>query len=432
MKKGMIAKIVIAAGIVLFLASGYMGYRYSMAVNAREQSVKEINAHLNEYIPSPFENSAMSQTAPPPKKQDEVLYSYQATGSLVFLSHSEEWNEEKLKNLYEELLKNKHGKEIETLHEVTVFPEEEETALAAHASDVVKQGLEIKFGALPSNFKIDFMRDVSLIYLYDGDANNTIESMAWSLSHEYGHLYTFYYFLKKDIYNFGKTEYGKLRKYEEYDLITDHLPDANYDKNHHRYLFETAAEDYVQLMGSPTTRKVVDFPDVREIINGIEIPEDKEYETGYNARPQENYKIPLAREVKGLAEYFYSFIDEKPPIPKEERKEVKLSIQSGSRGYNLAEGYRDFIYYTLEWNTPYKDATYTLVCYDSQEDQLAIIKTVDKLEDAVATIGTLSYESRGYVHYQYDSLDTGTKTFLVMIQLPDGTYYSSEPLTHTF
>lgn len=432
MKNKVFAKIIIIIGVLLLLASGYMIYVGAKSIDAREQSVQEIDTYLTNHVSSPFKNSAIAQTAPEQKKEIEALYSYQATETLTFLSHSEQWDDGKLKELYDELLKNKHGDEIETLHEVVVWPHEEEDALATHTSDIVNQSLEVNFGALPEDFSLDFTRNVSLITLYGGDTEDSIADMAWSLSHEYGHLYTFYYMFNPSATDLADSEYGKLRKCTENGLISAAFPDDDYYKNHYKYLLEVAANDYVQLMGSPTTREVVDYLDIQQMLNSGEDPTQEFRFSGNNANPQENLELPLASEVDGLSEYFYQFIDEKAPTPVEPRSEIKINIESDSRGYNLVDGYRDFVHYKLTWNTPYQDAVYSVVCYDSDPYRLQPIKTVQGGEEPLAIIGTVVADHGSQVTYYSDENAKGTKTFLVIAQLTDGTYYSSEPLVHTF
>jgi hypothetical protein len=93
-----------------------------------------------------------------------------------------------LELLYDELLMNKHGKEIEYLTGVYVYPQEDENVSALHVLDKETVGLTLRFPALPSSFGIDFEMNTSVIALYGGDKKITIESMAHSLSHEYGHI----------------------------------------------------------------------------------------------------------------------------------------------------------------------------------------------------------------------------------------------------
>lgn len=432
MKKKSFAKVFIIIGILLLLASGYIIQDLLKSIEGIRQSIHEVDTYLDSYVASPFKNSAMFQTPPEPETQSEALYSYQATDTLTFLSHSEQWDEGKLKDLHEELLKNEHGEEMSTLHEVVVWPHEEEHALATHSSDVITQRLAINFGALPKDFHLNFARNVSLIALYGGDKETTIEDMAWPLSHEYGHLYTFHYMFSGNNTDLATTEYGQLRKSVENGLNTSPAPGDDYFENHAKYLFEVAAEDYVQLMGSPTTRRVVAFKDVQQHLNSGEEPSQKIRFSGNNANPQGNLELPLASEVDGLSAYFYQFIGTKARLPLTPRSEIQLSIDSDSQGYNLVDGYRNFVHYNLSWNTPYSDTIYTLVCYDANAYQVRPIKTVHIGETASAIIGTIASSSGNYVRYFSDEIDSGTKVFLVIAQLPDGTYYSSEPLEYTF
>ena len=426
------AKIITFIGILLLLASGYMIHNNFESVAEREQSIQAIDDYLASYSPAPFINSATTQAAPTEAATSEALYTYKASNTLTFLSHSEQWDESKLKELYEELLKNEHGAELDTLHKVVVWPQDEENAAATHTADVLDQSLAINFGALPKDFHLNFSRNISLIDLYSGDRDTTIESMAWNLSHEYGHLYTFHYMLGGSNTDLADTEYGKLRKSTEYNLNPAISPGDDYVDNHYQYLFEVAANDYVQLMGSPTTRQIIDFEDVQQTLDSGENPPEEIRFSGNNANPQENLEIPLASEVDGLAEYFYQFIEEKAPTPVAPKSEMTLSIESGSKGYDLVEGYRNFVHYKLTWNTPYEDALYTIVCYDSDPYKMRPIKTVHVGKEPTATIGTVAKNTGNYVRYFADEVDSGTKTFLVIAQLSDGTYYSSEPLVHTF
>ena len=432
MNKKIFAKPLIITGVILFSISVYMVYITGASIKNRNQAIQTIDTHLTTYVSNPFENSALSQEAPLTEIQNEALYSYQATDTLMFLSHSEQWDEVKLQELYNELLQNKHGEEMTTLHEVVVWPQADENALATHSSDVLAQSLKVNFGALPEDFQLDFMRSISLIALYDGDEKNTIESMASALSHEYGHLYTFYYMFDAANLDLADTEYSQLREYDKYDLITTAFPALDYWENHHRYLFEVAANDYVQLMGSPTARQTTAIQDVRQLINSGANPSPEGQYIGNGLIPQENLKIPLASEVDGLSKYFHQFIGEEAPVPTSPRNEITITIEPGSQGYDLIDGYRNFVYYDLKWNTPYQDATYILVCYDAGDYLIQPIKTVLAGQESVATIGTVTRNKGDHITYMSDEHDQGTKIFLVLALLPDGTYYSSEALEYTF
>ena len=374
--------------------------------------------------------------------RDDALYLFETPEGFTMVSHSAAWDEYMLIQLYHELLLNTHGDEINFLHEVIVYPHEEEegVALATYALGTTTVNFFIQFPALSEDFTVPFSQDIGTINLYDGDTNTTIASMANSLSHEYGHLFTFYYMFNvggnedesTGNGSLGDTMYARLREAARFNLIMSLSPGEDYLQERFRYLIEIAAEDYVQLMGSPTTRQVVDFVDVRQIINGAERPSS--IRGARNAFPQENLMIPLANNVPGLKEYFFSFIDAGPRVPVEEKQEVSLQIRRNNIGFQLTTGYRTFIHYEITWNTPYDNAIYTLVCYDP--DNYAgwgmPIKTVRPGQNASAIIGEYVVERGNQVESLDDGLASGTKVFFVVAMLPDGTFFMSEKLEHTF
>jgi len=429
--------------LVTILAGGAAVYHFNGEIELYENISSEARAFFRARPMYSFTNPAVY--ADPyihTNHRDDALYIFETPEGFTMVSHSEAWDEYMLIQLYHELLLNKHGDEINFLHEVIVHPHEEEDghALATFAQGVTVINFFIQFPALPEDFTVPFPQDIGTINLYGGDTNTTIESMANSLSHEYGHLFTFYY-----MFNIGRNEdesnrngslsetmYARLREAARFNLITSSSPGDTYLQDRYRYLFEIAAEDYVQLMGSPTTRQVVDFFDVRQIINGAERPANNR--GARNAFPQENLMIPLANNVPGLKEYFFSFIDAGPRVPVEEKQEVSLQIRRNNIGFQLTTGYRTFIHYEITWNTPYDNAIYTLVCYDP--DNYAgwgmPIKTVRPGQNASAIIGEYVVERGNQVESLDDGLASGTKVFFVVAMLPDGTFFMSEKLEHTF
>jgi len=307
--------------------------------------------------------------------------------------------------------------------------------LASYTLGTTAVSFFIPFPAFPTDFTIDFPQDIGSIVLYGGDTKTAIDSIAGSLSHEYGHLYTFYYMFGTGIDendSLEDTEYARLRDARNLNLITSAGPGDTYMQERHRYLFEIAAEDYVQLMGSPTTRQVVDFVDVQQVLGGAEQPASML--GARNAFPQENMMIPLAGDVPGLAEYFYSYIGVAPRIPVEEKKEITLQIQRSSIQHNLVGGARTFVYYTITWNAPYQNAIYTLICYDPTDyaGWGIPIKTVHPGQNTSAIIGEYVVDRGDRVTFIDDGNAEGTKVFMVVALLPDGTFYASEKLEHHF
>ena len=434
--------------VLILLAGGYGFYHFGSELRIYENSMPEAYAFFKEHIPQPFINSASNaEPYQPEYKRDDALFFYETPEGFTMISHSPVWNREMLENLYYELLLNEHGEEINALYEVIVYPFEEEEGVAAamYSPGTTAVSFFIQFPAFPEDFFIEFPQDIGSITLFNGDTNTTIESMASSLSHEYGHHYTFFYMFgfgqnardseTNDLGNedsLAETVYAGLRRAAEFDLISTVSQGESYFQNWHRYLIEVAAEDYVQLMGSPTTRQVVDFVDVAQALRGSE----RSLNAGRarNAFPQGNMMIPLANDVPGLEDYFYSFIDAGPRVPMEEKKDISLQIQRKSVEFNLTTGLRTFVYYTISWNEPYQNAVYTLACYgpDDYTGWGIPIRTVRPGQNTSSVVGEYVIERGNQIISMDDGLTAGVKVFYVIAQLPDGTYYISDKFEYQF
>ena len=443
MKTGKTGKVFIiilfTLGLVCFAGGLFALYHFNAEIEIYQHSRAEADAAFQLYSPQPFINSA-AEAEPyiPYDPRDDALFYYDAPEGFAIVSHSIHWDQYMLEQLYHELKLNEHGEEMAFLYEVVIFPhgEEEGDMLASYSIGTTAVTFFIQYPAFPNDFTVEFPQAMGRIQLYDGDINTTIESIAGSLSHEYGHLYTFYHMFDNALReqdSLETTRYAGLREAIKYDLITNAAPGSTYAQERHRYLFEIAAEDYVQLMGSPTTRQILDFVDIQQILNGAErllsTPNAR------NAFPQENMMLPLANDVPGLADYFFSFIDAKPRMPVEEKKDVTLQITQNSVLHeNLEGGPRTFVHYVITWNTPYQDAIYTLVCYDpfNYSGWGIPIKTVRPGHTASAVIGEYTITRGLEVGIINDGLAEGVKVFYVVAALPDGTYYISNKLEHPF
>lgn len=157
--------------------------------------------------------------------------------------------------------------------------------------------------------------------------------MAKTLSHEYGHHFVSYYMFDDLMDADADVEtYIRIRGLPEDKVLnrSDNADDAQYLDMHYWYVGEIAAEDYVLLMGSPATRQVVDCYDVWDLLYGAVQPEASLANGAMNLFPQENLMIPLASDVDGLKEYFYSFIDE-TPTPTPQTPSFDLAHRAGQR-----------------------------------------------------------------------------------------------------
>ncbi|MBR6763924.1 MAG: hypothetical protein IKM13_09275 [Clostridia bacterium] len=376
-----------------------------------------------------FINQAALDLWSVPKEEAEEtddIAQFTSPEGILFRSQSKAWDQAKLADLHAELLLNKHGEELNYLSQVIVLPQADENAAAFYEDHATTFTLGLPFPCLPQEDVFSFYRTCGVITLYNGDEQNTVALQANSLSHEYGHHYTFFHMIG-DL--FVGTPYAQLRWMDSSRIRTTGVSDKDYWLNHHWYYFEIAAEDYVVLMGSPTTRQAGNYCDVRDLLNGLE-GDTFPYR---NIDVQENLMLPMASQIPGLAELFYSFIDE--PAPSFAPKKLTLSIDKDTSRYNLVTGSKSFTHYTIRWDKVYgEDAVYTLVCYDpdNYKDSLYPIRTVTQDEESEGIIGNYVRVTGDMVHYWYDELDQGTKIFQVTVVCPDGSMYLSDPLTYTF
>lgn len=154
---------------------------------------------------------------------------YTSPEGIHFLSYSKEWNQQKLQQLYHELLTNKHGKELSLLREIRIWG-------GSMRNSPYTTG---RFNVLTNT-----------IDLFHGDKFITPSIYQKTLSHEYGHFFTYHY-LKT--FHFPFSTWAKLRGLEHQPVHWDAF--WNYrSKNHHWYPQEIMAEDYVLLYGA--TKKV--------------------------------------------------------------------------------------------------------------------------------------------------------------------------------
>jgi hypothetical protein len=432
--------LLIVLGGIAFAAAVVLGVVIPQIIDGGRASEQQVQQFLDQPLPEPFVNPAAD--AQPPQRQGPdwqgSVASFQAPEGFSIVSYSNAWTADKLAALRDELLANRHGSELENLESIVIMAGGQNngdggTTLGSHQGAIEQQNLNFNFPAFPSNVGFSFAWPASIITLTGGDDMTTVQSMAYTLSHEYGHLYTRFHMFG-DAEDLADTKYAQLRQAKANDLITAASYVSGYTAaDHYRYLIEIAADDYVQLMGSPTTRQVMDFPDVQDTVNGANQPSGQ-VRLATNAFPQENLTIPLASEVAGLGDYFYSFVDEPTPLPAQPRAGMRLSITPDSVSYDTTTGPRTYTHFNVTWNTPYRGATYTLLAYDPARFSGSVrpIKTVEAGQPGSAVIGTVTKVTGNRIEARSDGIDSGTKTFLVIALLPDGTLYSSEPLTRTF
>ena len=366
----------------------------------------------------------------PAEQAGEGVAEYVSPEEIRFVSYSKAWDENDLKELYEELLRNRHGPELNTLERVTVYAEEDEFAAATHQNSVQLVPVSVSFPLVPAEEIFSFLVEGGQISLYSGDEKTSAAEMAPELSHEYGHHYKLTSLLpgggsNMDLYR----TYAQLRGLNADNVFIRASSTEEYYQNHKRFLVEIAAEDYVVLMGSPNAMKQVgSYRDLYSYAKG----QFGDVYVKRNAAPQENMCLPFATEVPGLAEYFYSFLNEAPPeYP--HAGDVGLQFRQRSESFRLDSGYRSFSSYEIVWNkTLGEEAVYTLICVDPETELTYPVMTVRDGEPAEAQIGDYWRSSATSVSWFSDGLAEGTKRFMVVVTMPDGRVSVSDPVEKSF
>ena len=148
---------------------------------------------------------------------------------------------------------------------------------------------------VPQTMEYSFHSNLSVIELYNMDEYSDISQAAHTISHEYGHHYTMFYFLQSE--EAAKaSEYYQLRGFGTYDKPVFFGSEDEYYANHEWSIYEIAAEDYMQLMGSNTGKQTEEYLDVYDLATEYQ---GDTYSRTYdksivNVYPQENIYIPLA------------------------------------------------------------------------------------------------------------------------------------------
>lgn len=350
------------------------------------------------------------------------------------ISFSDKWTGDKLKSIYNELLKNKHGDEMSLLSGVILYPGKSKTdkdiAIAGtHVTHFAQFPVFFHLpGFVPQSLQYSLTSQQSVIELYNMDGYNDVTDIAKTLAHEYGHHFTIHYFLSDDD-TAKKSEYYKIRNVDDYErkVFFDNVDD--YYKNHMWSIYEMAAEDYVQLMGSPNAKQTSRYYDVFDVLhNGNNNP--KTTTAVYNVFPQENIYVPLADEVPRLRDYFYNFIGEESSADVFSPAEFNLRYQKKtSYGHT---------HYDITWDktTRDKNALYTLVCYNENGQLFQVVKTVFGNDEPKAKVGTAVQTQRigkvtNYKFLELQDTLTGEKItdkpryFKLYVLWPDGRMQSS-------
>jgi hypothetical protein len=360
-------------------------------------------------------------------------HTYQTPMGFSIVSHSDKWTGDRLKDIYDELLNNKHGDEMMYVGQVDVYPGasdmDSENTVVAGTQTSKQENYPVFFNLpalVPNSLKYAINPKVSVIELYNMDEYDSAAQAAKTIAHEYGHHYTMYYFLKNDDAAVA-SEYYKLRCLGSvgHDVI---FKDWNsYMENYDWDIYEMAAEDYVELMGSPNARITENYKDIYDILlignDNYKVAAD---DRTVNLFPQKNIFIPLADDITGLRDYYYSFIGTENSLPPLEPADFNLAMKRHTKN--------GYTYYDITWTktSTEKNALYTLVCYDSKGNVYWPVKTVYGDGEPTAMVGTASLVRGDYIYSMSDNVPKEDRIFKLYLLLPDGRLQASEPFYADF
>ena len=340
-------------------------------------------------------------------------------GRLNIISFCEQWGEQDLKELYDELTANTIGPEFSYLKYIYIYPDSPYGISGGYFEDIKFANNRITLGA---NCYIE---------LYNGAAKLSIEEMAPILSHEYGHHFTIFNMIvhEKSLYtNWADSEYAKLRNLADYPVIYD----ANSPITYYRHwdIVEIAANDYVQLLGSDKAKASYRYLDAKQF---VELKEDgvRYLQWHFNSKPQENTEIPLAAQVEGLYEYFLkisanqNLANVKKPAIKKLPEITALTEEKAfiNKTYNLA-------FNGASGSGPFE---YTIILYPKEPNSIpAVIKTLSDGQPLDATFGTLLGEKTNGEYLSVLEYYGGSCTLIVYAKDINGFIYASEPFVYDF
>ncbi|QMV41489.1 hypothetical protein [Cohnella cholangitidis] len=270
---------------------------------------------------------------------------YLSPEKIEFVSYSKKWNQKKLKALYVELMKNTHGEELRYLGKVVLSPEEKEDELG-----VANMGYSWTEDDL-SDIEMD---EPTEIILYDADNLSTVESLSTTLSHEYGHHFTYYWLIKKEhkLPSDSTTKWAAIRGIQNYPvLFTEDTSDPEY--THYWDPGEIMADDYMAMFGSPTAK-----------LSMVKSHQSQEGRGFYGEI--ENESLPPATTLASVRSYWLKLSGIKDPLPlvfkepkltkiqavesgeEEEGIDHKLTFEAGSAAPAVAGRLQYSVYWTYE------------------------------------------------------------------------------------
>lgn len=349
--------------------------------------------------------------------KDSTVAEYTASDGLKVVSYSPNWSDtSKLKDLHDELLQNGHGDEIKLLKEIDIYDD------YPHGDGVAGQYI---FQTLSTVFPSRQKMQPGTIELYGGKEHKTVDEFAHTLSHEYGHHVTHYYTLQTDGFALTDSRKWKDSTYARMRGLSNDTRVGVDDVDHRWQIAEIAAEDYVQLFGSPKAHAITPFESrVEQALKGKDPAGMSWSASMYNVQPQENLDLPLASQVPGLYQYLNKQMKGEEGAYTPPAKPV-LNLASYSKQGDV--GYQVQFSWSLEGESP--NTQYTLVTY-TDNDLLAepiVTKTADQKHDV--KYGPVVTRRGAYIYTYQEPSAKGVRHFKLYAMGENGWVSESSVLT---
>lgn len=325
---------------------------------------------------------------------EEILYDKYVTDlGFTINSYCENWTGHRLVEVYEEFKKNTYGEEVEYLKEINLY--------SHHPSNGKEEGIynaSYKRLELFGNSKVVLSKNNS-INLYNMGSKRNVEEFAKTLSHEYGHHFTLYYLVEYESKTFEQwqdTQLYKLRNLKDYSKVTN-----DYTNGHEWSFTEICAEDYVQLYGSPTAKKIYFFEDIQERYYSNTINKDMSYQySTYNLNPQENMWIPLVLETPEVKLYWEKATGISSDVEMSTKPSLAL-VDIIDLGYSKKQ-------YKIRWTKSVDKNNneakyYSLIATTIDGSEIIPIKTVEQGETLEAIVGSVKMADSKRITFYTDS-----------------------------
>jgi hypothetical protein len=356
-------------------------------------------------------------------------YRYVTPDGFPILSNTANWKTDKLKSVYTELIKNKHGHEITSLNAIYICSKaikfkDDAAGQYVQAANTVKLSIRLP-GLMAEAAAYATSAKSRTIWIAEPGGKGTAQQIAYTLSHEYGHFF----------HDMNNSTGGVLDR--KFTADQQKLLGSSYIWLKE----EIEANDYVTLMGSPDSFEKAPVLDVKQrLASDIKAGNFKKE---FYDKPSQIFALldPLAftllspaSQVKGLSASYYKFLPTPPTPPAIPTKIPKLSIKGKGKTY------------TVSWTKPWTDKKtyYVLLCSSDEVDPRLdgtpfegnswhqFICTRWGNEKASATIGKVSQRKGNTMYWYDDGIPKGTKTFRVFAVLPGNMVVESDPLKFTF